>query len=509
MTRLSGKTLVHCMAPHRQSDLHRALATLERTEELVELRLDHWEDSRESLAAAVRAIPHRLILTDRPPDQGGKSPRKPAERARLLFEACDWAKCAAFVDLEADAPFRREPFPAGQKILSWHDFQETPRDPLALVRRMHRDLPEALIKLAVTPISAADFLSVLTLPAKVDFPVCAIAMGERGNLSRTLGPRLGSDLVYGSIPGEPGTAPGQLDARTLRELYRVESQGPETAMDAVVGSPLQHSLSPLLHNASHRSLELDRVYVSLETDALDEALLLAQAVGIHGLSVTLPFKQDAHRVAAGWLDGYQEFSNVGSANTLVNRDGNWWAANTDAAGFLHALRQAAPDLSLQGANVLVLGAGGVARTAVAVLRQQGARVAVTSRTRRRALALARDFGVRILPPSGGVLPEADVIVNATPVGMYPHEQESPVPDAVLRKDQVVYDLVYRPRRTRLLRQAQEAGCRIVDGAAMFLHQAALQVQLFTGQPPDLPAMEQALEAALAEPTESPPDQESP
>jgi 3-dehydroquinate dehydratase/shikimate dehydrogenase len=490
-------SIVASVMPQDGAELRRLEERWRGHADLVEVRADRWRGSGEELAAALARLDRPAIATVRPQWEGGAFAGSEAERAALLEAA---ARTATYVDVELRSSFLRTPFARARRIISLHDFEGTPGDLERAVAELRgAGADAAFVKLAATPLSLGDVARIAGLQrahAGSTPPLVAIAMGERGLPARLLAGRLGAPLAWGRVAESAPTGPGQPDVADLSTLYRVGQQRPSTAVCAIAGSPIGHSLSPRLHNRLYRHHGLDRVFVPLLADRLEEALALARDLGIDGLSVTLPFKEDAARAASGPVPGFPHPAPEGAVNTLVRRDSGWLAANTDRIGFLAALERGAPDALTAGRKALVLGAGGAARTAAAALGERGLAVSVTSRTFARAAAVARALGAAALPLHAARPAAFDLVVNATPAGMHPSSEESPLPDGALRPGQVVFDLVYRPRRTRLLRQAEAAGARALGGFEMFLAQALAQFRIFTGAAADEAFARSELEGAL-------------
>ena len=264
----------------------------------------------------------------------------------------------------------------------------------------------------------------------------------------------------------------------------------------VIGDPVRHSLSPTLHNAAFAALGVDAVSAAYPVAAGDDAGPAAvhamRTLGIRGLSVTMPHKEavaDAadHRSAA--VDA------LGAANCLVNDDGVITAHSTDGDGLVRSL-QVESDIDVDGREVVVIGAGGAARAVIDSLGRAGATVAVVNRTPHRAVAAAALAGARGRVGSADDVGAADVVINATPIGMAA-DPGIPVDRALLHADQVVVDLIYHPARTALLEAAGAAGATAVNGVPMLLHQAAIQLELWTGTPAPVDAMRDAIRANLA------------
>jgi 3-dehydroquinate dehydratase/shikimate dehydrogenase len=300
-------------------------------------------------------------------------------------------------------------------------------------------------------------------------PAVVIAMGDSGIATRALASRFHSCWTYAGN----GVAPGQVPAARLLDEFSFRSIGPRTMIYGVVGRPIMHSLSPAMHNAAFKAARLDAVYLPLAAADFDDFVTFAEAMGLAGASVTAPFKLTAFQRA----DDCDPISRrIRSANTLRYTRGRSEACNTDVAGFLAPL--AAQGVELRGTRVTVLGAGGAARAAVEALISAGAHVAISTRRRAQADAAARDFGcdVAAWPPAAH---SWDVLVNTTPVGTAPAVDETPLPHGPFTGP-LVYDLVYNPSTTRLLRDAARAGCRTIGGLDMLVAQAERQFEWWTG-----------------------------
>jgi 3-dehydroquinate dehydratase / shikimate dehydrogenase len=447
---------------------------------LVELRLDGVEDL--DVAGALRDRTCRVIVTCRPTWEGGLFDGGEETRLRRLSEAVRLG--AEFVDVEWRAD--RSTLASGTRtevVLSHHDFAGVPVDLADRVRAMQRE-GASVVKVAVMPTRLSDCL-VLGDAMRMSERHVAIAMGPMGQVTRLCPWVFGSCWTYGGT-----VAPGQVTARELIDRYRVPQATTATAIYAVAGAPLAHSASPAMHNAAFAALGLDAVYVPLETGDGDELLAVAEAIGLVGASVTAPLKVAAFARSRPADD---VAARTGSVNTLRRRPDGWDGRNFDVAGFLAPLRRRNRDLN--GTRAVVLGAGGSARTAAWALKQEGAKVEVAARHAARGQTLADDIGVAATqwPPSPGW----DLLVNTTPVGTWPHVDEAPIGrDAVAGG--TVYDLIYNPRETTLVRWAREAGMETIDGLEMLVGQARLQFEWWTGREAPAATMEEAAEAFIAE-----------
>ena len=360
-------------------------------------------------------------------------------------------------------------------ILSSHDFKAT-RDLEAVHARMARFAPD-LFKIVATARKLTDNLTLIRFIERLSdtASVIGICMGEAGVISRVLGVRAGSAFTFAAAePGEE-TAPGQIDARTLFSTYRIEEVDTATRVYGVAGNPVAHSLSPLMLNTAFRRETLNSVYLALQTADAADLVRLVHEIPLHGLSITMPLKTEI----LPHLERMDPLSQkIGAVNTVVrSSEGKLLGFNTDVAGILTPLEKRLP---LRGANVLVLGAGGAARAAVFGLRDRGAEVTITNRTHEAAQKLARQAHAKALRRELVAKNQFDVIINATPVGMAGSKAASPLnPDELRAK--LVFDLIYNPFETALLRTARQAGIPVITGVEMFVQQGARQFELWTGK----------------------------
>jgi 3-dehydroquinate dehydratase / shikimate dehydrogenase len=440
-----------------------------RHADMVELRVDGVEDLDVAVALAGRTLP--AILTCRPEWEGGRFDGSEEERERILSAAYD--RGAEYVDLERRASFA-EAFlsrTGGARIvLSLHDFEGVPQDLGARVRDM-RALGAEVVKVAVTPstLNAGWKLGELTRGGGL----VAIGMGDTGLPTRLLAAHLGSCWTYAG----QGAAPGQIPAERMAQEFRFHDISRATAVFGLVGTHVAASRSPAMHNGWFAGKGLDAVFVPLPTSSFADFLSFAEAVDLQGAAVTIPFKLDALRSASIVDDAARR---VGASNTLRRVNGGWEATNTDVAGFLapFASGETAPIglADLRGARVTVLGAGGAARAVVVGLSAAGARTTICARRveqAREVAALGADVAAWPPPPGSW-----DVLVNCTPLGGVSAPGESPLPGGPF-DGRLVYDLIYRPAETPLLREAKAAGCATINGWPMLRAQAEKQFEWWT------------------------------
>jgi shikimate dehydrogenase len=264
-----------------------------------------------------------------------------------------------------------------------------------------------------------------------------------------------------------------------------------TRVYGILGRPVAHSLSPAMHNAAFAHLGLKAVYVPFEVADLPQAVAGLRGLRIAGVSVTIPFKEEILPLLDEVVG---PAARMGAVNTVVNQDGRLVGHNTDWLGAVTALKE---HIVLEDRRVLILGAGGAARAIVYGLRAEGARVSLTDVEWPKAERLARELGAEALTPKEAEDCPAEILINATPVGMEPRTGEIPFPPEALGRFRLVMDIVYRPLQTRLLTEATARGCEVVDGLRMLIHQGAAQFSLWTGRPAPVEVMAEAAYAALA------------
>jgi len=260
-----------------------------------------------------------------------------------------------------------------------------------------------------------------------------------------------------------------------------------TFVYGIIGNPVAHSLSPVMHNRAFESIGFNGVYTAFKVDDPDVEAAVSgiRALGIKGVSVTIP-----HKISVmNFLDEVEDSARrIGAVNTIVNRDGRLKGCNTDGMGAVRALKE---KTTLKGRAVMLVGAGGAARSIGFAVQDEGARVVVVNRTAARGKKLATDLNADFFPLSGSDLPKCDILINTTSVGMTPDSSQLPVPTHYLEKGMVVMDIVYHPLKTRLLMEAKRAGCVTVDGLSMLIYQGALQFELWTERQAPVNVMREA------------------
>ena len=474
---------------------HRALA--ERGAELVELRLD-WLSHSPDVSRLMAERPTPVVITCRRSSDKGRWGGSEDQRQTVLRSAV--VEGAEYVDIEDDIAKAIPRYGETRRIISHHNFDETPDDLEKIYERMC-ELDPDIVKLVTMANRPEDSVRLLKLVDSAEIPTVAFCMGELGLASRLLCGKYGSPFTYATFSSERPLAPGQLSFEEMTETYRFDRIGQDTRVFGVLGDPLAHSHSPLIHNAAFDASGVDAVYLPLRVpaDGLVKTLESFRWLEIDGYSVTIPHKEAVLEVATSVDDTVEH---LGAANTLCrNGEQDWVASNTDLPAAIATLKTALESLggshTLKGRKCLVLGAGGAARAVAGGLVEEGAAVIVSGRTRQRASELASDLGCQETGWENRGTQFADVLINCTPVGMHPNVNESPFQDQWLDDNTLVFDTVYNPENTLLIKQARERGCPTVSGIEMFIRQAALQYELFTNQMAPLDVMRETLRRGIS------------
>jgi 3-dehydroquinate dehydratase / shikimate dehydrogenase len=474
------------------------MAAADAGAELVELRVDCLRRDPD-MKRILKHRPTPIVFTARRGSDGGLWRGHEEKREQLLREAIVMG--ADFVDLEMDVAAKIRRFGKTKRIISYHNFKETPENLGDIMEEMSKLDPD-VIKTATTVTSVAQAARVLKLGAKAKAPAAAIAMGDLGFFTRILGRKYGAPLTYAGFHRERTFAPGMPRYHTLKRDYFYEQINRKTEVYAVIGSPIEQSLSPAIHNAAFRSLDLNKVLVPflIPPESLMPSLKSLEFLGMKGISVTIP-----HKEAVVPLLTQQDISveSTGACNTIVfDEEEKVVGYNTDYQAALDALdsalgRHPGGPTPILDRQALVLGAGGAARAVAFGLARSGASVTIANRHDDRATALAEEVGCRTATWSMRASTIADIIVNCTPVGMHPDVDDTPLPPAAFSKSEiVVFDTVYHPENTMMLKLAAERGCSVITGVEMFVRQAAHQFRLYTGEDAPMGLMRDVLKRKL-------------
>jgi 3-dehydroquinate dehydratase/shikimate dehydrogenase len=465
------------------------LAVLERHRaevDLAELSADRLSPGELMAAARLPAlvgIP--VILTVRRERDGGRWTGDERERASVIGRLAGGPAGGvfAFVELEEDLALQLAGVPVIRSLRAVHGVPEDLEQRLRGLARGPGELPKAVVAVRGT----ADLARLLGVFGRTrSLSKVLVGTGDAGFATQILASRLGSALCYAS-PAGTASASAPADPATLRGLYRFPAIDADTPVFGVIGDPVMHSLSPVIHNRGMAALGIPGVYLPFPVDDVPAFMAVADHLGVRGLSVTVPHKE---AVIPFLATREPIVDRIGACNTLV-RPGTgtgWHGTNTDAEGFLVPLRRALAGRDLAGMKAAVIGAGGASRAVVAALSDEGADVLVLNRTPDRARELAARFGTRWAGLDGrgiaALVGHADLIVQTSSAGMG-EDGGDPVPGYHFSGREIVYDLVYAPRVTPLLLRARSAGCAVIPGIRMLLSQALGQFRLFTGR--DFPA----------------------
>jgi 3-dehydroquinate dehydratase / shikimate dehydrogenase len=474
------------------TDVQRQIRASRPFADLFEFRLDLINAKDLTRVLSLSVVP--FIATCRPVWEGGAFRGREEERVAILRSACEAG--ASFVDIEFRAGARALELlrlAAGHtRYIVSHHFPEGKIPRVAQVYNMLRSSGADVIKMAFVASDSyhnAVAIDFLTLARRDRQKAVAIAMGEEGEPSRILYRKFGGWATYAATEDGMSAAPGQIAASELKRIYRADTLTPSTRVYGVIGRPLGHSKGVYVHNALFRTMGKDSVYCKFVVADLGR-FMKRMAPHLHGFSVTIPHKQRVMR----YLDSIDVTARtIGAVNTVVRRIGRLAGTNTDAPGALDAIEVRMP---VAGKTMLIVGAGGAARAIAFEAKRRGANVRITNRTAARSRRLARELGAESVSMNDAG--EADILVNATSVGMTPHAAVSPVPRRLIRA-RLVFDAVYNPPVTKLLRDAKQKKARTISGMEMFVNQGARQSRLWTGQEPDVALMRRILHARLGGP----------
>lgn len=471
------------------------MASLAELADLFELRLDAMDACDLPSILAARTRP--LIVTNRAANEGGLKDQEEGQRLAVLAEAFKLG--ADYVDVElASLPDWESLAPQAQRgrtqlIVSFHDTEGMPDD-LASTARAIEATSADVVKVVGTALRPEDNLKVFEALRAVGKPAIGLAMGEHGQLSRVLAGKFGAMLTFASAETGAESAPGQITVQEMRHLYRADRVGPETKVYAVMGNPVEHSLSPAIHNAAFQAEGIDAVYVRLKVEGNPAAVVAAlEAIPVDGYSVTIPHKED---VMAACHEIDPTSRKMRAVNTLVRRDDGYHATNTDVTSAMKVLAAALGTDDFAGKRALVVGAGGVGRAYVHGLVSRGAEVQVTDIDADRRNTVAAEAGATAIVPGAAGETRVDILMNATPIGMWPKTGISPVEATILHPNLVVFDAVYNPQETQLLSDAAAAKATTISGVEQFVGQAVEQFELWTGRSAPAAIMRQVVLDAL-------------
>lgn len=464
----------------------------------LELRLDFIAKAPD-LKRLLANKPCPMMATIRRPADGGRWAGSEDARKMLLKQCIvggfDW------VDLETDIADEIRRFKDVKRVVSYHSLNDFPEDLEDIYERMSNQDAD-VIKVVVSARTPADNVRVLNLYKNARKPTVAFCSGDIGFPSRLLSLKYGAPFTYAAFNRERGVAPGMPSQDDLRKVYPTDTIDAATRVYGVVGDPVAHSMSPLVHNAAFKELGINAVYLPFRVPRgqLPAFLDVFSDVPVEGYSITIPHKEAA---AAASHTRNPTVEATHAANTLTRIAHGFHAENTDYQAALDALKHhlmkstSQPTVDLHKRQVLILGAGGAARAIAHALHREGAIVHVANRTLERAEKLADEVAGEALDWNARHKEGCDIVFNCTPVGMHPNVDESPLHASFLRPDMIVFDTVYTPETTLLIREARTRGAQTVTGVEMFVRQAGLQFHHFTGLEPPTELMGRVLRRALS------------
>ena len=505
------------------AEMEVACARAREVADIIELRLDCLEELRldgldelplDSVGNNSELIPvfeslrrtqaDQFIITFRPSEQGGHRVLSRAER-EAFWKGDRSPSRTALADIESElvvdeSRSLNSTFEWSRVIVSHHDFHGVPEDLENIYERLAAT-PAHVVKIAVQAHDITDCLRIFNLLERArneQRNLIAIAMGNAGVATRILGPARGAFLTYGSLEDASATAPGQITARQLRSLYRIDEIDDDTMICGLIGMPVMHSVSPHMHNAAFADEGVNGVYLPFEVRDVETFIKrMAHPAtreldwNLRGLSVTAPHKTSVME----WLDWVEpDAQEIGAVNTIVAEDNGLHGYNTDAHGLLEPLRKRVG--SFNGLSVAVIGAGGAARAAVWALKKERAKLRLFARSRPKVEELAREFDLGFEPVQSAQFRNYDVVINTTPLGSGELVGWTVAVADQLAGAKLVYDLIYNPSETQFLKEAREAGCETLGGLEMLVAQARLQFELWTGKTPSPDVMYAAAAAAL-------------
>jgi shikimate 5-dehydrogenase len=460
----------------------------EKFADVIELRFDCLKSDQLNIAMKMLAEINTgkpLLATYRSQDQGGHSNATPQRRKEFWRDlpSLFWGS-----DVEEDISDIKTT--AEHKIMSFHDFKGVPKTLSDIYKKLSARAD--IVKIALQTDDITDTIplwKLLNQARSENRQIMPIAMGEAGKWTRILGAAHGVPLTYASLESGSETAPGQISAKDLIEVYRAKQLDENTAVYGIIAGNTSYSMSPYIHNAAFKAVNMNAVFVPLQTADLDEFIrrmvkLETREIDLNfaGFSVTAPHKRAIMR-HLDYIDDTAQ--SIAAVNTVKVVGGQLHGFNTDADGFIQPLKNLYGDL--RDARVAVVGAGGAARACVYALSKDGVDLTIFARNREKAKDLAEEFSADSdeFPNTkdkepGTCFSAYDILVNTTPLGTKgASEQESIAMFEQLNGVKIVYDIVYNPIETRLLREAATAGAQTLNGLEMLIGQAVGQFEIWT------------------------------
>ncbi len=472
--------------------MEKALSDISQAEKIaniIELRLDLIANFDLPTLMEATALPS--IVTNRTKTEGGQWKGTEEERVQVLRQAI--AAGADYVDIETSTPKELLKSVLDNKgrtkiILSYHNFSNTMED-LEPLYEIMCELPSDILKIVTYAQDISDNLKIFKLlkrAKKENRKLIGLCMGEYGELSRVLSPLLGGYLTFGALESGKESAPGQILASTLKNIYRVDRPRENFKVYGVIGNPVSKSMGYLIHNRAFQEIGSPDIYVSFLVKNVAKFFNEFKDF-FQGLSVTMPCKESIIPL----MDVVDETAKkIGAVNTVVKGDDGWTGTNTDCTGAIQALEK---QVDLKDKNVLIIGSGGTAKAIGYGVVAKGARLTVTyNRNKEKGEKLAEELGCGLASSRDIGDHDYDVLINCSPVGMSPQTDATPFANRNFKPGMVVFDCVYNPPQTRLLREAKSAGCTVISGVELFINQAASQFEMWTWHKAPIQAMRDVL-----------------
>ena len=477
----------------RMIEYHKTL--VDEGAELVELRVDYLGRAV-NLSRLLKERPGPVVITARRRDDGGRWIRSEKDRLALLRTAI--VSGVEYVDIEGDVAEQIPRYGNTKRIISFHDFEGTP-DNLEEIHEALAGEDADIVKIATMATQFSDNLRMIELVKNAKIPTIGICMGEMGLITRIMGDRLGSPFTYAAHNPSRRLAPGLLSWRELQDLYRYNEISSKTSWFGVIGDPIAHSYSPLIHNTAFENESVDARYIPIRVPREDMQTFVenAKQMNLSGLSVTIPNKEAALQLCT---QVENSASGIGAVNTMIFQGDDILGYNTDYRAAMDCIESAmkidkTQPRSMANMRVMVLGAGGVSRAIAYGLKQRGAEVHIASRTFDKTQVLAAEIGARPVEWGDRHDLKARLLVNGTPVGMHPNVDASPYNQKAINELMTVFDTVYNPENTLLIKHAKTQRAQIITGVDMFVRQAAYQYKLFTGGEAPLKLMRDTIRQA--------------
>lgn len=466
---------------------------------VLELRMDLISGDLQMLMERCRShpIPVKILVTNR---RRGTSPSEEsgAERQRIAMLEDAVRLGADYVDIELDTaePLRQGVLAMARAhgnrtrvIISHHDFRKTPA--FKTLKDIFHDCMESgasvakIVTLAKSPEDNFTVLSLIPYARNIRKDIIAFCMGGEGRGSRIMAPLIGSHLSFASLKEGLASAPGQLTIGEMEDVLNLTGRGgyrkgklsvtPNARIFGLLGNPVKQSLSPLMHDAALHKMNIAGKYLPFCMQDIASAIRGIRGIGICGVGVTIPYKV----AVMEHLDEVDDDAlKIGAVNTIVNDNGRLKGFNTDWIGLVQSLKEVT---DIRGRVFAILGAGGTARAAVFGIEREGGIPVIVNRNVAKGESLAKEWACPFYPLTELGRVRADCLVNTTPVGMMPNIDESPVSGEILANYRWVMDAIYNPLKTRLMSDAEKAGCITIPGLSMFVNQGAEQIKLWTGQ----------------------------